>query len=137
MEILINYWAVLASAVASMVIGTIWYGTLFKESWTSMVGLDPNRKPKGMAGTMLIALISSFISACVLSRLISISGGYLGDAGVSLGIMTGIWVWLGFAAPISLGVVLWEMKPWKLWVINASYFLVSFVVQGIILASWL
>lgn len=41
-----------------------------------------------------------------------------------------------FIAPVTLGVVLWEGKPWKLWVLNNGYQLLSLLVMGVILAIW-
>ena len=40
----INYWAVLASGVAAMVVGGIWYGPLFGKMWMQGMGWDPNNK---------------------------------------------------------------------------------------------
>ncbi len=44
-----------------------------------------------------------------------------------------LWCWLGFVAPTMLGMVLWDQRPFKLYLINASYWLVSFVVMALIL----
>ena len=45
----------------------------------------------------------------------------------------GFWSWVGFVAPTMLGVVLWEQKPIKLYLINALYWLVAFVAIAITL----
>lgn len=50
--------------------------------------------------------------------------------------MVGFWNWLGFVAPVTLGGVLWEGKPWKLWGLNNGYQLLSLLVMGVILALW-
>lgn len=47
--------------------------------------------------------------------------------------MAGFWNWLGFIAPVTLGVVLWEGKPWKLWVLHNAYYLLALLVMGVIL----
>jgi len=44
--------------------------------------------------------------------------------------------WLGLVVPVSLGIVLWEGKSWKLWFINASSYLVTLLAMGIILGLW-
>ena len=49
------------------------------------------------------------------------------------GVELGFWCWLGFAAPVLLGPVLWEGKSTKLYAINAGFWLVSFIVMGVIL----
>ena len=38
--ITVNYWAIVAGAVLSMVIGAIWYGPLFGKKWMEIVGVD-------------------------------------------------------------------------------------------------
>ena len=43
----VNLWAVLASAVATMVAGFVWYSpALFAKPWTILMGYDPNDKAK-------------------------------------------------------------------------------------------
>lgn len=38
----INYWAVLACGVISMVAGAIWYGPLFGRKWMEIIGANPD-----------------------------------------------------------------------------------------------
>lgn len=83
-----------------------------------------------------ITFVSSLLMAFVLSHALVFAGAYLGSSGVSAGIQTGFWNWLGFVAPVTVGSVLWEGKPWKLWVLNNSYYLVSLCAMGILLALW-
>ena len=43
----INFWAVLVSAIATMVIGFLWYSPmLFANPWMRLMGIDPNDKAK-------------------------------------------------------------------------------------------
>ena len=43
----INFWAVLVSAIATMVIGFLWYSPiLFANPWMRLMGFDPNDKAK-------------------------------------------------------------------------------------------
>ena len=47
------------------------------------------------------------------------------------------WLWLGFFASATLlGSVLWEGKSWKLYILNAAYWLVNLAVMATILALW-
>jgi len=43
---------------------------------------------------------------------------------------------LGFIVPVTVGVVLWENKSWKLWCINSSNYLVTLLIMSVILALW-
>ena len=55
---------------------------------------------------------------------------------LNAGLQGGFWNWLGFVMPVTLGIVLWEGKSWKLFGINAGYYLVSLPIMGVILAMW-
>lgn len=74
--------------------------------------------------------------AYVLAHSIIFAGSFLHQGGVVAGLQAAFWSWLGFVAPVTLGSVLWDGKPWKLWGINAGYFLVTLLVMGLILGYW-
>ncbi|MFZ2763522.1 MAG: DUF1761 domain-containing protein [Minisyncoccia bacterium] len=139
MEVDVNYLAVLAAGVSSMVVGFVWYGWLFRKAWMSEMGYTPESMT-GMKMTAnkayVIQFIASLAMACVLSKVILYTGAYLEMGGLEVGIKAAFWMWLGFVVPVSLGAVLWENRTWKLWVINASSYLVTLIVMGIILALW-
>ena len=43
----VNVWAVLVSALATMVVGFVWYSPLlFARRWTILMGYDPDDKAK-------------------------------------------------------------------------------------------
>ena len=139
MEVYINYWAVLGAAVASMVVGFLWYGVLFRKKWMALMGYTPETmgQMKMTANqAYLLQFIASLLMAFILSHALVSAKAYLGSSGVSAGFAIGFWNWLGFVVPVSLGAVLWENRPWSLWLINASSYLVTLVVMGIILSLW-
>ena len=137
----VNYLAVLVAGVASMVVGFLWYGVFFKKQWMEMMGITT----ESMAGmkmsanmAYLIQFVASLVMACVLARLINWGLIYYPEvSALKVGIYVGFWAWLGFVAPVTLGVVLWENKPWKLWFINASHYLVGLLVMGAVLSFWM
>lgn len=139
MEVNINYLAVLVAAISSMVVGYLWYGLFFRKPWMDMMGYT-KEVMSGMKMTAnkaySIQFVASLVMACVLAHLLVYASAYIGVEGIYAGTMAGFWSWLGFVAPVSLGVVLWENKPWKLWFINASHYLTSLVVMGVILSLW-
>ncbi len=140
MSVPINYLAVLVAAIASMVTGFLWYGPLFGKQWVALSNMSPAQMEKaksgGMGKTYLIACIGSLLMSYVLAHAIVFAGAYMQVEGVMLGVTAGFFNWLGFVAPVSLGSVLWEQRPWKLWVINNSYNLITLMVMGVILALW-
>ncbi len=131
----VNYFAVVAAAAASMALGFLWYGPLFGNEWKRMMNFTP-KIMKSIRMTpkkaMVLALVASLVMACVLAHIMK----SLGAATIPEGIMTGFWIWLGFAATIMVNSVLFENKPWRLYLLNASYQLASILAMSIILIIW-
>ncbi len=130
----VNYVAVLVASVVSMLVGFAWYSKmLFQDSWMKSAGIDKKKikeKQKGMAGTMLIAFIGAVVTNYVLAMFIE----YTKASTFMEGSIVGFWIWLGFFATTMTGVVLWEGKPWKLYLINSSHYLVVLLINGGVLA---
>jgi len=151
----INYLAVVAAAVASIVLGFLWYGPLFGKQWMKLMNFDMsvNRKAiseharkslifdkkkleeakkKGMTQTYVLMTVSTLVMSYILAHFVD----YLDAIDVTGALQAAFWLWLGFIATIMLGMVLWENKPWKLYFINVAYQLVSLAVMAVILAVW-
>lgn len=132
----INYLAVLVAAVASFVIGMIWYSpALFGKAWMKAGGMTEKSMKahkKNMGMKVFVSIVASLIMASVLAHFIK----YLTATTFAEGMQTGFWLWLGFIATISLGSVLWENKSVKFYLINAGFRLVELLVMGGILAVW-
>jgi hypothetical protein len=137
----INYLAVLACGASAMVLGSLWYGPLFGKRWMALMGMnkpaqmDPAMK-KAMLRSYSLMFLGSLVMAYVLAHATVFASAYTRTTGTPAGLMSGVWNWLGFVVPVSLGTVLWENKPWKLWAINSGYYLVQLCVMGVILANW-
>lgn len=134
----IDYLAVFLAGIAAMVLGALWYGPLFGKSWMRMAGLT-KESIKAMKMTpavaMTIGFVAALVMAYVLAHTLAFAQAYMNTSGVASGLSSGFWMWLGFVAPVSLGVVIWEGKPWKLWFLNGGYYLVSLLLMGAIIAG--
>jgi len=51
-----------------------------------------------------------------------------------LGLDLGFTMWIGFIAPIMFGIVLWERKPVRLYLLNVMFQLISLLVMAVILS---
>lgn len=133
----VNTWAVILAAVVSFLAGWIWYSALFGKIWMRELGIsksDMNKKAqKSMVTSMVGGLIAQIIMAWVLAMFISATG----SVGALEGILSAFWIWLGFVATISLGIVLWEGKSMTLFWINSFHWLVALVIQGAIIGAWM
>lgn len=130
----LNYLAILASAIASFVIGFLWYSPqLFGNIWLKgMHFREDHTKGANMGLTMGIGFLMTLLMVYVLAHYIS----YMDANTASQGAESAFWPWLGFMLPIMAGQVLWERKSFKVFAINASHYLVVLIVSGIILAVW-
>lgn len=136
----INYLAVLAAAASSIVLGFLWYGPIVGKPWMKLMGYTKESMQKemsaGMGKTYALMTLGALIVAYVFAHTTEFAMTYTKTFGVTGGLMSGFWTWLGFAMPIQLEAVLWEKKPWKLFAINTGYRLVSLLIMGVIIALW-
>ncbi|HVO40366.1 MAG TPA: DUF1761 domain-containing protein [Spirochaetia bacterium] len=129
----INYLAVVVAALANYVIGAIWYAALFRKAWAKLMGMA---EMKVTVLSVVLALVGAFFMSWVLDHAIIFAGTFMKIAGVGGGLEAGFFNWLGFIAPVTLGIVIYEKKSWALWLLNNGYWLVSLLVMGIILSVW-
>jgi hypothetical protein len=128
----INYFAVLAAAVSTFVIGGLWYSpVLFNRAWMRANGFSDADLQKGNAGTIFgLAFLFSLIMAANLAAFLATPDTTLAW-GAAAGGLTAVWVALGIAV-----VALFERRPWSYILINGGYWVVSFIVMGTILGGW-
>lgn len=139
-QVEVNYLAVLVAAIASMVLGGLWYGPLFGKKWMAYMGWAPDKAQemkKGATKGYVFQFIGSLVMSYVLVHALIFAGAYLKVSGLSAGLMAGFWNWLGFVAPVTLGAVLWEGKPAGFWLLNNGFYLISLLAMGTILAVWM
>jgi Protein of unknown function (DUF1761) len=129
----INYWAVLAAALFTIVLGYLWYGPLFGKSWMQHAGVAPaSMKPGPLDLAEWIA--SAFLMAFGLAHVLTTANAYTHMSGVTSGLETGFWIWLSFVLPVIAGIIRSERKPPMLLRINAGYYLAALCGMGVILA---
>jgi uncharacterized protein DUF1761 len=135
----INLWSVLVAAVATMILGFLWYSPfLFARPWTVLMGYDPNDKAKieemqkGAGRIYGIAFVASLVSAFVLAKIIDVTTVNSALYGMKVGFA----MWLGFVTTVQLTGVLFAKQPVKLYLINSGYQLVCYLAMGTILAVW-
>lgn len=132
---MVNYLSILIASVFSFVVGMLWYSpALFGNLWAKLSKVDIKKpKNKSSVGTsMLLGFISTLILASVFQYLVVL----LKYSGLAAGATLGFWLWLGFLATSLLGAVLWEEKPWGLYILNSAYWLVNLLVIGATLGYW-
>jgi hypothetical protein len=124
---------IILGGIANLVIGFVWYNPqVFGTAWMTLAGLSKEHMEAGMKKMPLMALIGT-VAAVVMAYVMAhfaIAWGVWDWIGA---VELAFWLWLGFVVPALLGVVLWEGKRVKLFIINAGYWLVSMIVMSLIL----
>ncbi len=137
-DVTVNLTAVLVAAVSSMVAGFLWYSPiLFGKPWMKLVGMtDKIMKDAkaGMGKTYGLSFLGGLVMAYVLAHIVS----YTNSTTWQTGMQAGFWMWLGFVATTGANEYLFSVKPkpWTLYLINQGNLLVTLLVMGAILASW-
>ena len=135
-----NYWAILAAGVVSMILGMFWYSpSVFGTTWMKLAGIDMKKaaaaQKKGMkcmGGQIVAAFIATLVTAYVLSKLVTMFG--YSTAGEALGLA--FWIWLGFVGTTTLSSVLWEGKPQQLWWLNNAHNFINLAIAALIVTLW-
>jgi hypothetical protein len=135
----VNLWAILASALATMVVGFVWYSPLlFARPWMVLMGYDPDDKAKiaemqkSAGPSYMLSLVASVLSAAVLGKIIAIATINTPLYGMKMGLA----VWLGFVTTVQLTNSLFGRQPAKLYAIKTGYQLVCFLAMGAIMGAW-
>jgi hypothetical protein len=132
MAININYLAVLAAAISAFVIGGMWYSPiLFGGVWMRETGLsDAMLKKRSMGLVFGTSFVLSLIIAVNLAAFLS------GPPDLQWGATAGALAGIGWVAT-AIGITyLFEAKSMKLFLVDAGYHAVTFIVMGAIIGTW-
>lgn len=123
-QIQIDWLTIFIAAVLNMVIGFFWYSKwLFGPTWLKLSDI---KNPKMSNSTILY----SFIGSLVIAYFLAFFEGYLGVTTVTDGMFIGFCFWLGFVATTQIDSVLYSKVPFRLFVIQTGYKLLSFLVMS-------
>lgn len=134
MEPHVNYLAIIVAAIVNYIIATVWYAVLFRKVWQKLTGI-PDMKPSPL--NIILSFIGSLVLSFVLYHSIVFGNAYFKMSGIVGGVIGGIFGWLGYIAPVTLTTKLYEKKPWGLWLLDNAFWLISLLIMGIILSSWM
>ena len=135
----VNLWSVLVAAIATMIVGFLWYSPLlFAWPWMVAMGYDPEDKAKiqemrkSAGKSYALAFVASLVAAFVLGKIIEVTTVDTAVYGMKIGFA----MWLGFVTTVQLTAKLFGNQPTKLYLINTGYQLVCYLAMGAILAAW-
>jgi len=132
----LNYLAVLVGGIIIFALGGLWYSLLFAKPWMKLHGktaedFGKSGQKAGAAPYVLVfvcGLISSFVMA-FLFHIFRIED-------VPNGVHIAALFWFGFTGPAMLANAMFSFRPWKLWLIDATYYLVAYMAVGALHGAW-
>lgn len=128
----LNWLAVGAAALSTFLLGGIWYSpVLFGRAWQRETGLsDAQLQQRSLA----VVFGTSFVLALIMA--FNLAAFLQGPPDVAWGMTAGALAGIGWVA-MAMGVTyLFEARSMKLFLINAGYHAVSFIIMGAILGVW-
>lgn len=126
----LNWIAVVVAALATFLLGGLWYGPLFGKPWLAASGMDEERLGRGTAMILGASFLLQLIAAAVLAMFIG-PDATLGFALAAAGAVGVFWVATAFGV-----VYLFERRPLAHWAVNAGYQVTAYLLMGLILGLW-
>ena len=138
LNIEVDFMAVIVAAVASMVVGFLWYSPLvLGKPWMKLKGYNSESLKKAqqeMGKLYGLSFLAALVTAFVLFHVITISQNFYGFPKLQTGLMTAFWMWVGFILPVQLADEIFGGKKWGLFTINTGYQLAAIISMAVVIA---
>jgi hypothetical protein len=137
MNVSINLWAVLLCAVASMVIGMLYYrDEVFGRQWKKLAKIDDKKFSKDMPRVMPFIFVANLIAADVIAYVMFLYHNFFGGSWELSGLTTALILWLGLSATTIFVHGSLEQRPSRLMYVSLGNRLLTVLAMGAIL-GWL
>jgi hypothetical protein len=126
----LNYLAILIAAVAAFAWGAAYYMTLSRQ-WLAAVGrVEPNKST--------VPFVISFVALIVMAWVLAGTLGHLGPGQVTVknGIISALFLWLGFIATTVFVNNAYPGRKYSLSVIDSIHWLGVVVIEGAVI-GWM
>ena len=127
----INWLAVVVGVVVSNVVGFLWYGPLFGNTWLRIIGKkreDIEASPSMYAVTAVASLVTMVVLAMVVAA-------FGGETFVD-GLVAGAVAFIGLGATATFVFTTFSGPPVGAWFLLAAYQLLVHGVMGGVFATW-
>jgi hypothetical protein len=88
-----------------------------------------------MMARLPAAILSDVVGAVIMTFILAHAVYYAGAVTWATGAAVGLFNWLGFIAVTHFALVMYEKRPFKLFLINNGYQALSLAVMGALLAA--
>jgi len=134
----VSVWGVVMGGLSAMVVGMIWYSPyLFGKQWTKAMGMSEKEMTARRPKVLPAVIIGSFLTAYVLSLFTVYLQAFTNKGFIMSGFDTAVLAWVGLAGTALLAHGLWEERSKNALYVNLGNRLVTLVVMGLIIGSFL
>ena len=129
----INYFAVLAAALSTFVLGGLWYSPLlFGKAWMRANNFtDEAVQTFSKARMFGWSIIFSLVMAANLAMFLAGP-----NTNATWGMTAGALAGLGWVAMAAAVIGVFENRSWAYIAINGGYMTIAFVIMGLIIGAW-
>jgi hypothetical protein len=135
----INFWAVIVAAMASFVIGAVWFGPkTFYPIWWKALGKSPDEQPgsANMGAVFALTFVAVLLSCLGLAVVINFANSAFGEMNWLSGAFLGALLGLLIGGGTSLSHRMFSGQGLKVWLLEVGNDVVALAVAGAILALW-
>ncbi len=133
----VSYLAIVVAAVAAWLAGAGWY-MVFGKTWMAAIGTTPEKmqEMRGQPGAFL-PFIYAFVAELAMAWALAGILGHLGPGQVTVrnGVISAIFLWLGFVITTMLVNNSFAHRDWRLMLIDGGHWLVVLVLMGVIIGA--
>ena len=108
-----------------------YYPKVFGNAWLRLVGKEGEPKSKIIRDT-IIMIPTSFVTILILALMMDLTG----ITDIISAILLALLVWVGFVATVGINQNNFNDRGVKLFLLEYGFYLVGFIIAGIILAIW-
>lgn len=124
-----NHTLIIVAAVASFVLGMIWWGPLFGKAWMRGMGMKVETT-KPPVSSMIATIISSLVKVYALAWMLSLTQ----MPNIEAVMMLFFAIWIGVLSNVELSGVLWSKRKIPVMLINMGFYAVEFALIAFIIA---
>ncbi len=136
-DVMVNFWAVVAAAIASFVMGSVWYSPMmFGDVWARNLGKNPEELERMKKAPMAVPVVGMFVGSLVMAYILAHFVAYMNVRSLADAFQLAFWLWLGFIVTVGVSAVLFERRSKKVFFINIAFQLVNIFVASVILGLW-
>lgn len=131
-EIPMHWLPMLAAVLVRVILGAIWYSPVaFGPAFMRLSGCSEQE----MKARLPLAAASDLIGAIIMTFILAHAVYYAGATSWGTGAAVGLFNWLGFVAVTHFALVMYEKRPFKLFLVNNGYQALSLAGMGAALAA--